>query len=850
LGYYIVAEIIAVSSYTRHNGYTDNYSLGSFPTDGVIGSALAFSNVEVKDEYGRNGLDNRDRWPTDTINQFTGQLSGYDSNTVIRIRYRIYNFDTGLYWKPSTQTQTTASNAWDSWNSDGTGNGYISDVSVSGGVATFYDYFTLPVFFNGGGSGPTWWLEVELSAVRGGPRVYYISPYETFYISKAIDSTISVSPATISPGSSTTISGQLNGYPATPSTNGYPRQYKVDYGDGTDSGWLPVSEYTFGTLNPTYSLSKTYSTAGTYTVSIDTIPYYEIEEATVTVATTPNAFTYTLTNESSVTAPSTPSQSRVSSSSNLVLVEFATSKPSDTESYSLNISGAGSAAYVGNSNTAVNQTITSVNGYDSNGNSSASGSYEWVTAIDSGATTAKAIDFYVVSTGKRTLNANVSTTTNASSWAINFTWSGASSSSVTYYSNGSGTLSASTGATVTVYTNSMPVKIADITGANNPTVTINSITAYGSTNQTGQTRAGTSGTTTSLSSIARPTSTSGTSSATYIYYSTDPQAFTINNVTKTDSSATSTPSVDTISYDEATKKVSYTYSATNAARFKNIAYGTAFSPDGSQSSPAKGPFYTTSTSDFWYYDEAGSVTVGVAATNALAKANVTWGSSTNAGSYKVSYTLAGTAYTSAAQTGTSFSVNTYSGGTQQEFVLTGVTAYKAADGTGTSKAGTLPTTTSVTPTETFSGYGTSSISVTMPFVTPYWNGTLPKWSSTSPSNFQRTSTTIRWGWGNGTFSFAGSVGTSKGWNWEVRNSASSSGTLWGSSYWPYTTTNDTRVQVNSVSYPYLIYSGGSSPDVSYSASSRYGRVNPYQFGTDSNEYNKDINGTRVWTAFL
>ena len=66
----------------------------------------------------------------------------------------MYNFDTARYYKPSTgalQADTTAGEAaaWDSWNSDGSGNGYISDVSVNGSVATFSDYFDLSsTFFN------------------------------------------------------------------------------------------------------------------------------------------------------------------------------------------------------------------------------------------------------------------------------------------------------------------------------------------------------------------------------------------------------------------------------------------------------------------------------------------------------------------------------------------------------------------------------------------------------------------------------------------------------------------------------------------------------------------------------
>ena len=303
IGFYIVAQIIAVNSNTRHFGFTDNFSLASFPTDGVIGSALTFSNVAVKDYYDKNGLDNRGNWPTGTLNQYTGQLSGYDSNTVLRIRYRVYNYNTGLYWKPSTGTQTTASSAWDSWTSDGSGNGYISNVSVSGGVATFYDYFDLSSdFFNGGGGTPaTWWLEVELSAVRGGPRVYYddhnIIP-DTYYISKRIDPTVSVSPSTVGTNANVTISGTFAGFPATPSTNAYPRQYIIYYGDGNNSGYLPSGEWANGTLNPTYSNTWSYSNTGTYTVTVRPVPYGEDATATVTVANLPtNTVLPTLTTD-------------------------------------------------------------------------------------------------------------------------------------------------------------------------------------------------------------------------------------------------------------------------------------------------------------------------------------------------------------------------------------------------------------------------------------------------------------------------------------------------------------------------------------------------------------------------
>jgi hypothetical protein len=91
---------------------------------------------------------------------------------------------------------------------------FVMKLLFSGTTATFYDYFDLSAdFFNGGGSGPTWWLEIELSALKpGGTRTYYVNPYETYYISKRIDPTISVSPATVATNSNVTISGTFAGY--------------------------------------------------------------------------------------------------------------------------------------------------------------------------------------------------------------------------------------------------------------------------------------------------------------------------------------------------------------------------------------------------------------------------------------------------------------------------------------------------------------------------------------------------------------------------------------------------------------------------------------------------------------
>lgn len=142
----------------------------------------------------------------------------------------------------------------------------------------------------------------------------------------------------------------------------------------------------------------------------------------------------------------------------------------------------------------------------------------------------------------------------------------------------------------------------------------------------------------------------------------------------------------------------------------------------------------------------------------------------------------------------------------------------------------------------------TSVTIAAPFVQPQFNGTYPKFSTASPSNFQRVTSgtaNFRWGWGNGTFSFSGSVDTSlnKGWNWHFGSTQLSAGTArTATSYKSFTTTNDTRVTVNSNYYPNLVWSAGTSPEVTYNANPRYLSIQAFCFGTDGNEYNGSWTG--------
>jgi trimeric autotransporter adhesin len=119
----------------------------------------------------------------------------------------------------------------------------------------------------------------------------------------------------------------------------------------------------------------------------------------------------------------------------------------------------------------------------------------------------------------------------------------------------------------------------------------------------------------------------------------------------------------------------------------------------------------------------------------------------------------------------------------------------------------------------------------------------PTW--TSATNFQRTSTQIRWGWGN-TGTLSPTTGTYTAMTrstmfWQFYTTATT-GTITASGSKDYTTTNDTRTTVNSVNFPYLLTSGSSSPDITYSTSSRFVRVQASAYDYDGKSWDS------AWTA--
>jgi hypothetical protein len=108
----------------------------------------------------------------------------------------------------------------------------------------------------------------------------------------------------------------------------------------------------------------------------------------------------------------------------------------------------------------------------------------------------------------------------------------------------------------------------------------------------------------------------------------------------------------------------------------------------------------------------------------------------------------------------------------------------------------------------------------------------PSWAAAT--NFQRVSSTIRWGWNNAAISPTTGTYTTivrDGYFWEFY--AANGTSLLNSGFKSNTTVNDTRVTVNGTTFRYLLYSAGTSPDIAFSTNSRFVRVQQSAYDYDS-----------------
>ena len=256
------------------------------------GSALTVTTLNILDYYSNAGTDNRGYIPVGGLFRIQSNVTGVDGSTTYRIRYRMFNWQNlSYYGMDGTNYGTAGSSAWTtrtgSNTSFGPGGTLISNISVSGTTATLLhnEVISSSLFgsttFDGGQD--RWQIEIEVSALKNSVRKYYADvvggiPY---YVSRPATLLLTATPAIAQVNQTVTLNGTIT---ALGGGSSYPRQYKVSFGDGTDSGWLPVGGYSFGTANPTFQITKQYSAVGEYFPVLTTIPDYSSTNTYVQVS--------------------------------------------------------------------------------------------------------------------------------------------------------------------------------------------------------------------------------------------------------------------------------------------------------------------------------------------------------------------------------------------------------------------------------------------------------------------------------------------------------------------------------------------------------------------------------------
>jgi hypothetical protein len=260
------------------------------------GSPISVTTLNILDYNNNQGTDNRFYIPVGGLFKIQSNVTGVDGSTTYRIRYRMYNLQNSSYYgMDGTNYGAAGSSAWTtrtgSNTSFGPGGTLISNISVSGTTATLLhnelissSLFGSTTYAIGGVSGyDRWQIEIEVSALKNSIRKYYADavggiPYT---VSRPATLLLTASPENAQTNATVTLSGTIT---ALGGGLSYPRQYKVDFGDGTDSGWLPSGGYAYGTSNPTFQITKQYSTVGEYFPTLRTIPDYSSASTYVVVS--------------------------------------------------------------------------------------------------------------------------------------------------------------------------------------------------------------------------------------------------------------------------------------------------------------------------------------------------------------------------------------------------------------------------------------------------------------------------------------------------------------------------------------------------------------------------------------
>jgi hypothetical protein len=284
-GTYIIAEVVLKNSYTTNF----NTEVLAVKTSGVL---PLIRNVRLEDDNGRDPTDYLNRLITDGFWYLKFDVDNVTASTTYRVDYRLYDVQLGVYYNFTTGASFTNGNSWPTQ--------YNVTGSISGTTAYLNDgrrfintgYLPAASHTYGGGL-VRYRLGIRITAQTPGQQRTYFSgvinnnggPYlladtgGEFDLNTESVITLAASKTTPAVSESITFSGTTASYPS--GYNSYPRQWKIDFGDGTDSGWNNFN----GTPNPSFSTTKSYSAGGTYAATLYWTPQGDKSRSTSTQIT-------------------------------------------------------------------------------------------------------------------------------------------------------------------------------------------------------------------------------------------------------------------------------------------------------------------------------------------------------------------------------------------------------------------------------------------------------------------------------------------------------------------------------------------------------------------------------------
>jgi hypothetical protein len=284
-GTYIIAEVVLKNSFTTYF----NTEVTAVKTSGVL---PLIRNVRFEDDNGRDPTDYLNRLITDGFWYLKFDADNVTASTTYRVDYRLYDAFAGVYYNFETGASFTNGNSWPTqYNVTGTLSGttaylndgirYINTNYISAGSPTY------------GGGNVRYKLEIRITAQTPGQQRTYFDgvinnnggPYVladsggSFDLNTEPVITLAASKTSPAVSESITFSGTTTSWPI--GFNAYPRQWKIDFGDGTDSGWNNFN----GTANPSFSTTKSYSSVGTYAATLYWTPQGDKSRSTSTQIT-------------------------------------------------------------------------------------------------------------------------------------------------------------------------------------------------------------------------------------------------------------------------------------------------------------------------------------------------------------------------------------------------------------------------------------------------------------------------------------------------------------------------------------------------------------------------------------